>query len=123
MNDIYYNLDQVCELSIYLNVKNRRFFYSVPVGLFGLKKKTGYFYWDIYRESYCEYSDGEINIFVNIVDSCIHSDDGVVYLKPHITFIFSNKFERTIYFDSVDELNLKISEIKTKCPNLITINK
>jgi hypothetical protein len=46
-------------------------------------------------------------------------EDDKFYYRPHCTIFLNNKSHQDVYFDSVEELNSYVDEIKSKAPHII----
>lgn len=46
-------------------------------------------------------------------------EDDIIYVRPHCTIFLNNKSYQDVYFDTVDELNSYVDEIKSKAPHII----
>jgi hypothetical protein len=45
-------------------------------------------------------------------------EDDVLYKKPHCTICMSDKSHKDVYFDTVEELNAYVDELKSKAPHI-----
>ena len=61
--------------------------------------------------------------FVSTVKDFKHSEmfieDGVFYHKPHCSIYMNNKSRKDVYFETVEELNKYVYELKSLAPNII----
>jgi hypothetical protein len=64
-----------------------------------------------YDEFVCELKDFESEYYY-------FGEDDVLYEKPHCTICMSDKSSKEIHFDTVEELNAYVDELKSKAPHI-----
>lgn len=63
-------------------------------------------------------SDKFVSELKDFKNDYYYFEDDVLYEKPHCTIYMNDKSDRTIYFETVEELNSYVEELKTKAPNI-----
>jgi len=116
----YLNLDMLCHISVNEHIRETDIKYTV--------EKTSNFYSFILGKAKIEkaYYKSHYSVFMannekfinwlTINNYNIDPVDNEIYFKPHIILSFPDK-QHTIWFNSIEELNIKLKDIRCKIKN------